>query len=74
MLFDAKIILWATKSFTSHQIQNNIHHERLNEARIDGEGHPILEPTRADKLPYKEFSQKRAAYDQALPLFGTPKL
>ena len=74
VLFDAKVIIRATKSFTTHQIQNNIHHERLNEAREDGQGNVLLEPSRADKLPYKEFAQKRSEYDKASPLFGVPKL
>ena len=70
VLFDAKIIIRATKGFTTHQIQNNIHHGRLDEAREDRQGNIILEPTRSDQLPYREFYTKRKEYDQASPLLN----
>ena len=69
-MFDAKIIIRATKNFTTHQIQNNIHHGRLDEAKEDRQGNVVLEPSRSDQIPYSEFYTKRKEYDQAHPLFN----
>ncbi|MCF6200263.1 MAG: hypothetical protein L3J67_12915 [Hyphomicrobiaceae bacterium] len=48
VLADAKIILWPTKSFVQMQIENNIHHSKLDDAKLDNEGNVQIEPVRGD--------------------------
>ena len=64
VLADAKIILWPTKSFVQMQIENNIHHSKLDDARIDEQGAVQIEPVRGDYATYKEFEAARSSYEQ----------
>ena len=64
VLADAKIIIWPTRSFVQMQIENNIHHSKLDDARLDDMGIVRLEPKRSDYATYKEFEAARTAYEQ----------
>ena len=64
VLADAKIILWPTKSFVQMQIQNNIHHSKLDDARIDEQGDVQIEPVRGDFDSYKSYEAARSSFEQ----------
>ena len=46
------------------QIENNIHHSKLDAARIDEHGGVQIEPVRGDFDSYKEFEAARSSYEQ----------
>ena len=64
VLADAKIILWPTKSFVQMQIENNIHHSKLDDARLDKQGQVQIEPVRGDFDSYKSYEAARSSYEQ----------
>ena len=64
VLADAKIILWPTKSFVQMQIENNIHHSKLDDARISEQGDVQIEPVRSDFDSYKSYEAARSSYEQ----------